>query len=57
MVGKSEVYKDMDESSNKDKEYAEYSEERNTLTKILMKLNFQINVIIFILTSILYLKK
>ena len=43
----------MDELSSKDKEYAGYSEERNTLVKNFMKLHLQKNVIYFTLTNIL----
>ena len=43
----------MDELSNKDKEYAEDSEEKKTLFKTLMKKNFQNNVIRYTLANIM----
>ena len=49
-----EVYKYMDESSDKEKEYTAGSEEIKTLIQNLMKLNSQKNVIRFTLTNILY---
>ena len=47
----------MDELSNKDKEEAKYSEERETLFKTLRKINFQNNVIWYILTNIVSIDK
>ena len=43
----------MDELSNKDKEDAEYSEERKTLFKTLIKMHFQKNFIWYTLTNIM----
>ena len=43
----------MDESSNKDKEYAEDSEERKTLFKTLIKIHFQNNSIWYTLTNMM----
>ena len=43
----------MDELSNEDKEDAEYSEERKTLFKNLMKMIFQKNIIRYTLTNIM----
>ena len=43
----------MDELSNKDKEYAEYSKERNTIIKTLMKINSKKNVIHYTLTNMM----
>ena len=52
-----EVYKDMGESSNREKEYTEDSEKIRTLIKTLMRLNFQKNFIRFTLTNILSFDK
>ena len=47
----------MDESPNKNKEDAEYSEEIKILIKILIILNFQNNIIRFKLTNIVSFEK
>ena len=43
----------MDEQSNKDKDYAEDSEERKTLFKTLIKIHFQNNSIWYTLTNMM----
>ena len=48
-----EIYKLMDKLSNRGKEDAEDSEERKTLFKTLMKINFQNNIIQYTLTNII----